>query len=50
MTLRDALNASGCTCDPTFDVEDGVVIVVHDVGSCFWAVTEGLDDLRALSA
>ena len=49
MTLREALTATGCTCDPTYEVEGGVVIVVHDVGACFWAVTEGLDELAGLS-
>jgi hypothetical protein len=48
MTLREALNATGCTCDPAFEVERGNLVAVHDA-DCFWSVTEDLDELRALT-
>jgi hypothetical protein len=48
MTLREALTATGCTCDPDFGVIDGELEVVHD-RDCFWTVTEELDELRALT-
>lgn len=51
MTLRDALTATGCTCEPEWDVDDNGldVLPVHDC-DCFWSVTLDLSDLRALTA
>jgi hypothetical protein len=48
MTWREALTATGCTCDPTFEVELGELVIVHD-DTCFRAVVLELDDLRSLT-